>query len=163
MPGVVWARLTSETPTCSFNYSGEIRYGLIEVVIDDGRVDDITCFGDLFFTESDALRDVFFAVATGSQAFHLCFDRWRDQHDADDVVCPISHLTSALEVNLQDEVLIVVWARHRGAVVLVEDLRPLQETPLSDSLFESRAVDEGICAFVFTRTALTRRPRSRKP
>jgi hypothetical protein len=66
MPGVVWARLTSETPTCSLNYSGEIRYGLIEVVIDDGRVDDITGFGDLFFTESDALCDVFFAVATGS-------------------------------------------------------------------------------------------------
>ena len=107
MPGVVRARLTSETPTCTCNYSGEIANGLIEVIVDDRRVDDITCFRDLLLAKRDAFRDVGFGVAPSTQAFDLCLDRWRHEHDAHDVIRARTHLSCTLKIDLQDEVTVL--------------------------------------------------------
>ena len=163
MPGAICARLTSETPTCSVNYSGEIGYGLIEVVIHDGRVDNLRRFGDLFLTQRYPSNDVILGVSPGAKTLNLSLDRRWNKHHANDVIRTSADLTGALEIDLEHEILVIVRTWHRGAVVLVENLRPLEKSALGDVLFKSWAVDKGVRKFVFAWSALSRGPRPRKP
>jgi len=157
------ARSFSETSTCVVNYSGEIGYGLIQVIVDHGRVDDLPARLDLIAAERDAPCDVLGRVATRPETGFLHLDRGRHEQDTEHVVREFEDLARTLEVDLEDEIPALEGLGHRGAVVGVENLRPLEETAGSDSRLERLGVDEGVRVEVFAWTTLARRPGAREP
>ena len=75
----------------------------------------------------------------------------------------LPHLTSPLELDLEDHVLVRGCFGGGRAVEVAEELRPLEESAGGDLLLEGLPVDKGVGVFGLTGPTGARRPRATEP
>jgi hypothetical protein len=109
-------------------------------------------------TKLDATLHVILAIASRPQPLRLGLDG-RSQHEHAERLRSLQrHLLGTLDVDLQHHVATLRRVGQRGAVEIVEDVRPLEEAAGGDVGLEGGLVDEVICIRRLAGAARSRRP-----
>ena len=97
-------------------------------------------------------------IALASEAALLLVARWWQDEDQDCFVVQLLHLAGAIHLDLQHDIATVGNIGRRGAVVVVEELGPLQEAAGGDATFELGMIGEDVRGVRFARPLCARRP-----
>lgn len=118
--------------TQPFHYTEYLDHRLFEVVVDDFEVRKLTTLTELEPAFVDASLDMVLRITSTSEPSRLDLFRGRRQEDHPGLRHDINHLSSAIELDLEQDVAPTRWGGDRRAVEMTEELGPLQEASTFD-------------------------------
>ena len=108
----------------------------VEVVVDDDVVGQARPIGSSISAFFSRCEHLVAGVTPPSQPAFLFLARRRDDEEQQGVGMQPLHLLGAVDLDLEHDVLVAVGRWRGAAVVVAEELGPLQEPALGDALLE---------------------------
>src|SRR6478735_7917647 len=137
--------------------------GRVEIVVDHHPVGEFTPDRLFHLGLLQARQHLVVGVATPTQPSFLFVARRREHEDQQGVGIQALHLLGTVDLDLEDDVERVAGFRGRTAVVVAEELGPLEKSALLDPALEAGRVGEDVGVVRLGRALFASGPRTAEP